>query len=54
MEEEHADDSMTRLVESEEINKSILGLCVRRVGDKAMWQQLTTEAAKEPFNQRRR
>lgn len=47
MEEEHPDDTMTGLVESEEVDESVLPLAQNEGGR-------TTEAAKDPFNHLRR
>lgn len=55
VEEEHANDAMAGPVELEEVDERILSETKSvRVRNLSYTYQPTTEAAKEPFNQRRR
>lgn len=56
VEEEHSDDPMTRTIKLEEVHQGILPKENRLNTRKHEFENwiLTTEAAKEPFNQRRR
>jgi hypothetical protein len=55
VEEDHADESMSRLVKPEEIYEGILKKDLLRLARLISWYGArTTDAAKEPFNHRRR
>lgn len=55
MQEEHTDNAMTGFIKHKEVHKSILINTRNQVLKQVLVRTtLTTEAAKEPFNQRRR
>lgn len=54
MEEEHADDAVAGLVQLEEVDNGVLCSCDVNRAHMSNIQRHTTDAAKEPFSQRRR